>query len=306
LETERRSSTLTFFKQFDSKVVGSVHSGPVRLRVSETSIPEEEVPDFDHFGLPKTSRKIDSSCTNMEVCGGQAYLPIFKANTLTEQRQNVEHLGHLPLLTQRLLTSPRGSFDQDKTSLTTEVITKFDTLDALLTTIEYELTNTGKNNVRFEFYFTTTLRSPNCDITCPVPDPWKLLLVMDHQVFKEYWSEHLNVYLDPLRNFVSDLKKKKGKSLIVSDICPWIRTTLVLCAERCVEAVNIMGFQGRIIQTIWKELAHPKYEKHKGYFILPATCLVSAAPHRYALRNPTIGSPTPDPPSPSGVGKCIF
>ena len=215
LEEERTRSTLTFFKQFDSKVVGSVHSGPVHLRVTETAIPGAEVREADQFGLPQTRRRISSSRTNMEICGGQAYLPIFKANTLTEQRKNVETLGHLPLMTQRLLTSSQGSFDQDKTSLSKEVVSKFETLDATLRTIESELVNTGKNNVRFEFFVTSTLRNALCDITLPVPNPWDMLLVMDHTIFKDHWSDHLNVYLDPYRRFVSDLKKRhqRGRRL---------------------------------------------------------------------------------------------
>jgi hypothetical protein len=275
--------------------VGSVHSGPVHLRVSESSIAEAEIPQFEKFRLPATKRRITPCRTHMEICGGQACLPIFKANTLTEQRKNVATLGHLPLMTQRLLSSPQGSFDQDKTTLCADVISKFNTLEDTLVTIERELENSGKNNCRFEFMASSTLRNAVCDITLPVPDPWELLLVMDHKIFKDHWSGHLNVCLKPFKRFVEDVKKKVEKKhpLVVSKIAPGLRTTLVLCCERCVEAVNTMGFRGRIIEHVWKELSHPRHDADKGYFMLPTTCLETALRHRHALKNPSVTSPTP-------------
>ena len=61
-----------------------------------------------------------------------------------------------------------------------------------------------------------------------------------------------------------------------------------------------MGFRGRIISSIWSELSHPLYEKHKDYFILPVTCLKASEPHRYALKKPKIGVPAP-PAVPNGT-----
>jgi hypothetical protein len=172
IEGELLASRLTVFSQFDSQgEVGSVATGPVPLRVSETSIPRAEVPDFEHYKMPNTKRKVISSRKNMEICGGQAYLPTFKANSLADQRHGVESLAQLPLLTQRLLTSPQGSFDQDKTQLSKEVITKFVALDVLLGTVRKELSNTAKNTVRFEFYVTTNFHNSKCDVTLPKPNP---------------------------------------------------------------------------------------------------------------------------------------
>jgi hypothetical protein len=294
IDGEIQAANLTVFSQFDSDgEVGSVHTGPVKMRVSETSIPGDEVPDFDHFNLPGTRRTIVSSRKNMEICGGQGYLPLFKLNSLVDQRQGMEELGHLPLLTQRLLTSPQGSFDQDKTALTTELISKFHALDTLLGTMTSELKNTAKNTVRFEFFVTTTFRNSRCDITLPDPDPWHLLFVIDHETFKSYWSSHLEVYLDPFRRFVDDLKlvKKTKQGILVSGMTASIRTTLVLCIERCVEASNILGFRGRILQTIWKELKHWSYDQQ--FFILPATCVEEVPAHRYALKKPLIAAQNP-------------
>jgi hypothetical protein len=280
------------YPQFDSKGgVGSIHSSSVLLKVKESGIPEEEAAGFTKYRLPLTKRAISSSRTHMEICGGQGYLPQVKSNTLTEQRQQTEKLTHLPLLMSRLLTSPCGSFDQDKKKVTQDIINKFATLDSLLKTIRNEVKNSGKNNVRFEFFVTSTLRNKTCDITLPVPEPWDLLSTIDHDVFKEHWSERLLVYQKPLQNFVNDLKvaEKADKKLLVQKMSAGIRTTLVLCTERCVEAANLIGFRGRVIQLIWGELSHKNY--NRDYYILPATCLEASLPHKYALYNPMIATP---------------
>ena len=281
------------YPQFDSKgAVGSVHTSAVKLWVTESSIPVDQAVGFSKFRLPMTKRVIRSSRTKMEICGGQGYLPIYKSNTLTEQRQHVEKLAHLPLLMHRLLTSPQGSFDQDKTKVTKQVISKFETLDSMLGTIRNELMNTGKNTVRFEFFVTSTLTNKNCDITLPVPNPWDLLSTIDHNVFKAHWSKQLLPYQIPLRNFVEDLKvaEKANRSLLVKQMSPGIRTTLLFCTEKCVEAANIMGHRGRVIQLIWGELSHDLYKR--DYFILPATCLEASPAHRYALHKPPIAIPS--------------
>jgi hypothetical protein len=289
IEVERLSTTLNMYPQFDSKgAVGSVHTSSVRLRVTESDIPVNQAAGFTKYGLPMTKRVISSSRTKMEICGGQAYLPIYKSNTLTEQRKRVEQLAHLPLLIHRLLTSPQGSFDQDKTKVTQELIEKFERLESMLRTIRNELMNTGKNTVRFEFFVTSTLTNKTCDITLPIPSPWDLLSTIDHNVFKSHSSNHLLPYQIPLQNFVKDLiiAETANESLLVKQMPPGIRTTLVFCMEKCVEAVNIMGFRGRVIQLIWGELSHDHYKR--DYFILPATCLEASPAHRYALHKPPI------------------
>jgi hypothetical protein len=126
---------------------------------------------------------------------------------------------------------------------------------------------------------------------------------MDHKIFKKHWAGHLKVCLDPCTNFVTDLKKKSddGLFLEVSKLSAGTRTTLVLCSERLVESLNIMGFRGRIIQTVWKELSHPLHAEHKNCFVLPATCLLSVAASRCALLNPKIAQPTQ---APQVEGEC--
>jgi hypothetical protein len=299
LEEERRAFVLNSYPQFDSKgEIGSVHTSSVRLRVSETNCPGQEPVDYDPSRLPESRRRISSSRVNMKTCGGQGYLPIVKSNTLTDQRCNLESVLHLPLLLQRVLTSPQGSFDQDKSTLLKDTIEKFARLKSLLDDISCELKATGKNTVRFEFFVTSTLRNADCDITLPVPDPRELLSVIDHTVFKEYWTDYVKVYQVPLGNFVEDLSatvaNRRKAEVLVSAIPPSIRTCLVLCAEKCVQAANIMGFQGRIIQVIWNELRHVFYKK--DFFILPATVVVEFSEpkkfQRYALHKPKIASVT--------------
>jgi hypothetical protein len=296
MEQERLATTLNLFPQLDTKgVIGSVHTSSVRLRVTEIDIPCVDTEDFSEFNLPKTQRRLQSSRRDMEICGGQGYLPLFKSNTLIEQRQNLEKLSHIPLLLQRVLTSSQGSFDQDKTKVTDEIIAKFQTLDVLLEDMSMEWKNSGKNIVRFEFFVTSTLRNARCDITLPVPDPWELLSVVGHEPFRESWSDYTDVYMTPLRNFVDDLKvtAKKKESLQVSEIGPEIRTCLVFCSEKCVQAANLRGFSGRITQIIWRELRNARYLQE--YFVVPSTVLAKVDDsqfQRYALHNPRIVQPS--------------
>jgi hypothetical protein len=312
IELERLASTLNLFPQLDSKgVIGSVHTSAVRLLVSESPILCEDTEDFPEFYLPKTSRRVVSSRRNMQICGGQGYLPVIKSNTLIEQRQHLEKLSHLPLLLQRVLTSTQGSFDQDKTKVKKEIIAKFHTLEVLLEGMSKEWKNSGKNTVRFEFFVTSTLRNARCDITMPVPDPWQLLAVVRHSLFKESWSDYTAVYMTPLRKFVSDLKDnvQRKEVLQVSKIGPEIRTCLLFCSEKCVQAANLRGFRGRIIEKIWLELRHTRYGQ--DYFVVPSTVLVKVDEsrfHRYALHNPRIVQPsTSEDEDADGdnSGKCI-
>jgi hypothetical protein len=297
MEQDRQATPLNLFPQLETKgMIGSVHTSAVRLRVTESTLSLDNTSDFEEFYLPQTKREVASCRRNMKICGGQAYLPILKSNTLIEQRTNVEKLGHLPLLLQRLLTSPRGSFDQNKSIIREELVSKFQTLEYLLADSSMEWINSGKNTVRFEFFVTSNLRNRACDITLPVPDPWDLLLVVDHTEFRTHWSHYSDVYMEPLRNFVQDLKKTatNQKSFQPEKMCPEIRTCLVFCCEKCVEAVNIMGFQGRIIQMVWKELSHGRYQ-HEN-FLIPATVLVKILDpgmRAYGLYRPPICQPTP-------------
>lgn len=294
IELDRITCRLNLFPQMDSKGrVGSVHTSAVRLRATESAIEEENTEDYEVYFQPKTKRRLHSSRISMTICGGQAYNPTLKSNTLIEQRQHLEKLGHLPLLVQRILTSSQGSFDQDKSKLTLEVISKFDTLEALLQNMADEWKNSGKNIVRFEFFVTSNLHNHSCDIFLPVPDPRYLITVVDHQAFKRHWAGYNDVYKKPLAQFVGDLRKcVTGSSLLnPAEIIPEIRTCLVLCAEKCVEAANIIGFRGRIIQSIWNELSHIRYGK--DFFVLPSTVLVSVddtTMHRYALHRPVLAS----------------
>jgi hypothetical protein len=293
LEQDKLLITLNMFSQLDTKgAVGSVHTSSVQLKATESSLPVEQAAGFLKYRLPMTKRVVSSSRKQMEICGGQAYHPIIKSNTLTDQRQNVEKLEVLPLLMHRLLSSPAGSFDLDKTKVTKEVISKFETLDSLLKTINTEVRNTGKNTVRVEYFVTSTLRNKTCDITLPVLDPWNLMLTVDHDVFKKHWSNRLGVYQKPLQCFVQDLKvtEKTNRSLLVHKMSPGIRTTLVFCAEKCVEAANILGFRGRVIQLMWGELSHKDYKR--DHFILPATCLEAHPAHRLALHKPNSAEQT--------------
>ena len=286
----------------DSKgAVGSVHTPGCYLRVAETEIPEDVGIDFEVYRYAKYSRTLSSSRVNMKICGGQGYHPVLKSNTLCEQRHNLETLAYLPLLLQRLLTSPKGSFDEAKSEITAEVIEKFCTLEALLQNQNNEWRNSGKNTVRFEFYVTSTLRNARCDIVLPVPNPWNLISTVDHEPFKQSWSDYTTLYMTPLSNFVEELKdieKRNGRDDLLhsSALSPAIRTTLVFCAEKCVQAVNIIGFQGKITKMLWKELqkqAH--YPVAQPYFVIPASALVTveeSGSQRFALRMPRIVLPT--------------
>ena len=252
MEEAIRATPTNVFPQFDSKgAIGSVHTSSVKLRVTEADYEGELPADFDMFKFPVTRRRISSSRRNMKICGGQGYLPLFKSNTYVEQRKNLEQLGHLPLLVQRVLSSPQGSFDQEKSKLIKEMISKFATLHALLDDQNYELKNTGKNIVRFEFFVTSTLRNVTCDITLPVPSPWELMTVIDHTDFQDFWSEHFTIYSKPLKTFVDDVQSAENNNLrtLVSSISPEIRTCLVFCSEKCVQAANIIGFRGRIMNA---------------------------------------------------------
>ena len=295
MEEAIRATPTNVFPQFDSKgAIGSVHTSSVKLRVTEADYEGELPADFDMFKFPVTRRRISSSRRNMKICGGQGYLPLFKSNTYVEQRKNLEQLGHLPLLVQRVLSSPQGSFDQEKSKLIKEMISKFATLHALLDDQNYELKNTGKNIVRFEFFVTSTLRNVTCDITLPVPSPWELMTVIDHTDFQDFWSEHFTIYSKPLKTFVDDVQSAENNNLrtLVSSISPEIRTCLVFCSEKCVQAANIIGFRGRIMNAIWKELSGPRYDE--DFFILPATAVkevVDPQFHDYCLRRPRLVQP---------------
>jgi hypothetical protein len=48
---------------------------------------------------------------------------------------------------------------------------------------------------------------------------------------------------------------EKGNYCHVRNHTPEIRTCLVFCSEKCVEAVNLRGFQGGLSRVIWKELS---------------------------------------------------
>jgi hypothetical protein len=293
MEQEELSSALNLFSQLDSKgKVGSVHSSSVHLKARESVIPVEDAAGLDRHRLPMTKRAVSSCRLQMETCGGQGCLPIMKSNTLTDQRQNVEKLTALPLLMHRLLASPAGSFDQDKSKVTKEVISKFETLDSMLGTIRSEVANTGKNTVRLECFVTSTLRNKSCDMTLPVLDPWDSMWTVNHDVFKEHWSKRLLVCQRPLKNFVQDLKEleKANRKLLVQKMSPGVRTTLVFCTEKCVEAANILGFRGRVIQLIWGELSHNNCKRDQ--FVLPATCLEAHPPSRLVLCKPPIVRPT--------------
>jgi hypothetical protein len=110
------------------------------------------------------------------------------------------------------------------------------------------------------------------------------------------------LYMDPLSNFVEDLKKyavDAKEVLEVSDIRPEIRTTLLLCSEKCVQAANIIGVHGKLSQLLWKELAkdcadgEPACEA-QDFFVLPSTALVpveETRSQRHALFKPKILQP---------------
>jgi hypothetical protein len=305
MENDYYAATLTLWSQLDSKgKVGGVHSKSVRLAVSESAIPYEGTEDFEEFFLPKTKRQLTSCRTGMKIVGGQAYHPLLKANSLVEQRCNLGQLMHLPLLLQRVLSTTCGSFDENKTKIHGEVIAKFETLKALLNNMSSEWRNSAKNTVRFEFFVTTTMRNARCDITLPVPNLWEQITVVDHQPFKNYMAGYTKVYISPLSNFVADLKKtvvgddKKKQIIEVGKIGPEIRTCLVFCAEKCVEAANLLGFSGRIVNLIWRELSHIRYQGLVDFFVLPASVLVKVQNnryHSYALKQPRILQPTPNP-----------
>jgi hypothetical protein len=295
IEQEQVASKLNMFPQCDTKgEIGSVHTSAVRLQATEHVILDAGTEQFKEFGLPKTSRRLSTTGKNKKLVGGQAYHPLLKSNTLTDQRKNMHRFTHLPLLLQRYLTSSKGSFDQNKEKMLDEIIEKFEALEFLIEAMSLEWESSGMNSVRFEFFVTSNMRNQNCDISLPVPNPWELITVVDNQWFRKHWAQQITVYSTPIRKFVQDIKTERdaGKMLVVSDFSPEIRTTLVFCTERCVHAANILGFRGRIMQSIWQILSHPRYMLEEFY--LPSTVLVeveAGGTTQYALKNPPIVQP---------------
>jgi hypothetical protein len=116
-----------------------------------------------------------------------------------------------------------------------------------------------------------------------------------NQWFRKHWAKQITVYSTPIRKFVQDIKAERdaGKMLVVSDFRPEIRTTLVFCTERCVHAANILGFRGRMMQSIWQMLSHPRYMLEE--FFRPSTVLVAVEvgdKTQYALKNPPTAQPS--------------
>jgi hypothetical protein len=185
--------------------------------------------------------------------------------------------------------------------MTNETIEKFDTLEALLTDQTDEWLNSSKNTVRFEFFLTSNLRNARCDMHLPVADPWHLMSAIDHAQFQKCFNDCSETYLTPLSNFIEELRaiESDSQGLDVfqpSKMSSGIRTTLVFCSEKCVQAANTIGCQGKITQLLWKELRKgDNYQVVPNYFVLPSSAMVPVVGPdevKFALKKPRMVVPT--------------
>ena len=258
----RKLGVNTYEKYLSKGNVGGVHSGQALLRFKEHAVDLEDI---------NVEREILSSRTKMEVCGGQVYDPGTMADALTKQRQNLDDFAALPNLMSRLLSSNRGSIDDD----TKEMYLEFVELTMHLSWFIEDCANASKksclHSTRFEFFFVSTLKSDSSDINFPRIDLAKFIYTSPHEMMSTSMTKELRDNLKPIKALSLSIKDLMGEHMHLTPnperLHPAVKTKLVFCSEVLVSLLETTGFQGRITKCLERELATVTPQEH--FFNVP-------------------------------------
>jgi hypothetical protein len=266
----RRLGVNTYEKLLSNGNIGGVHSGSALLRFKEHN--EDDMTFADQERV-QSLREILSSRTGMQICGGQVYDPGAMADFLTKQRKNVDDFAALPNLVARLLSSNRGSLDNNRKELYSDFLDLMTNLAYFIEDCCGSMKNSSQHSARFEFFFASTLKSPLPDIVFPDIDLEKFLIVVDHDELVDAITDDLEENLAPLTSLADEIAE-----LLVRDrqtmpspekLCPSVKTRLVCCSEIIVSLIEARGFQGRVIKAIQSELLADG--ELSEFFDIPAT-----------------------------------
>jgi hypothetical protein len=258
----RKLGVNCYLKLLSNGNIGGVHSGQPSIWVKESPHDADAI---------NTEREVISSRTSMEVCGGQVYDPGSMADNLTKQRKNMDDFAALPNLLARILSSNKGSIDDERQEMYKEFMVLTNNLDWFIEDCLSAIKNSSQHSTRFEFFFVSNLQSFHTDVSFPDVNLEEFIFVTDHEKMREATKDELESNMKPLVSFVGELQKHTKMDSLPNPegLSPSTKTRLVCCSEIIVTLIETKGFQGRVMKCIQNEVAVS--EPDALFFSIPAT-----------------------------------
>lgn len=235
LAMEKAELTATKYPEglTESIKIGSVSLGKVPLKI-------EDLEDIIIFTTIRLTRMVQAA---------QAYNPIFIRLTRKNALKKIKELGALPAMIQDILSNSVLFHDSQSTKRQKEKIVEL--LGKLEKTIadfrnEIEISN-GRNSVRLEMYYASTLNDKESDVFFPEFDVFDLFNVSVKNVYFQVYSKILKEISDPLMiTFCRDNKAITNYDELSSDC-----KRMLLCqSEALLTAVEFPTFSGKIMKKI--------------------------------------------------------
>jgi hypothetical protein len=241
-----RSLSINLYNHFGTKgKIGSLHTGKVMLSMTESEL----VGQPGHW-----IRHLAPARTDMNIAGGQCYMPAFLHHLLGKQRKDTKEVAGFPMMLTRALLRYNAGFDCDRNKHLAELSQRWVPINAMARRAEAAIKNSFPSVLRFEFFFGTTLEQEDCDFKFPDIPYLDITHVLLHDEFTARWAADISENRKPLDLLMHDVFTKlqdTNSEFKLEHFPPDIKTRLLLHAEQLLMNLQIKTYFGAITKKIF-------------------------------------------------------